>query len=95
MTSKPLVFHAQHMLWQQRVGKERGTELRMKDENEMLKTFHDTLPGYLEKMDRKKQRLFRGAHPTRYQDDVTSIATSTRSASYNTTFQKMRTTAFE
>ena len=45
MTSKPLVFHAQHMLWQQRIGKERGTELRMKDENEMLKTFHDTLPG--------------------------------------------------
>lgn len=45
MTSKPLVFHAQHMLWQQRVDKERGTELRVKDENDMFKTFTDTLPG--------------------------------------------------
>lgn len=45
MTSKPLVFHAQHMLWQQRIDKERGTELRVKDEIDMFKTYTDTLPG--------------------------------------------------
>mmetsp|Transcript_28953 Transcript_28953/g.38589 ORF Transcript_28953/g.38589 Transcript_28953/m.38589 type:complete len:92 (+) Transcript_28953:72-347(+) len=83
MTSKPLVFHAQHMLWQQRVEKERGTELRVKDETDMFRTFTDTLPDYLEKMDRKKQRHFRGAHPTRYQADVESIVTSVRSHSIN------------
>jgi len=66
MTSKPLVFNAQHMMWQQRVGKERGTELRVKEDTEMFRTFTDTLPKYLEKMDRKKQRHFRGAHPNRY-----------------------------
>ena len=44
MTSKPLVFQASHLLWQQRVGKERGTELRVKDESDMQKTFYDTLP---------------------------------------------------
>jgi len=44
MTSKPLVFQAQHLLWQQRIGKERGTELRIKDENEMFRTFTDKLP---------------------------------------------------
>ena len=51
----------------------------------------------LEKMDRKKQRHFRGAHPTRYQGDVESICTSTRSASYNTTgaFGRTRTAAFD
>ena len=32
-------------------------------------------------MDRKKQRLYRGAHPTRYQADVESIVTSQRSHS--------------
>jgi hypothetical protein len=32
------------MLWQQRVDKERGTELRVKDENEMHKTFTEKLP---------------------------------------------------
>ena len=32
------------MLWQQRVDKERGTELRIKDENPMFSTFTDNLP---------------------------------------------------
>jgi hypothetical protein len=32
------------MLWQQRVEKERGTELRVKDETDMFRTFTDTLP---------------------------------------------------
>jgi len=44
MTSKPLVFQAQHMLWQQRVEKERGTELRVKDEDDMFRTWSDKLP---------------------------------------------------
>ena len=44
MTSKPLVFHNQHMFWQQRVGKERGTELRIKEESDMFRTFNDKLP---------------------------------------------------
>lgn len=45
MTSKPLVFQFQHLLWQQRVMKERGTELRIKDEDDMFRTFTETLPG--------------------------------------------------
>ena len=32
------------MLWQQRVEKERGTELRVKGEVDMFRTFTDTLP---------------------------------------------------
>ena len=44
MTSKPLVFQRNHLEWQQRVGKERGVELRVKDENGMFKTQVDTLP---------------------------------------------------
>ena len=45
MTSKPLVFHKQHMCWQQRVDKERGQELRVKDESDLYRTFTENLPG--------------------------------------------------
>ena len=45
MTTKPLVFQNQHLTWQQRVDKERGTELRVKDEVDLFKTFTDSLPG--------------------------------------------------
>lgn len=89
MTSKPLVFQFQHLLWQQRIDKERGQELRVKDESEMFKTWTDKLPGYLERMDRKKQRHFRGAHPNRYQADISSIASSRRSASMNFNSQRV------
>ena len=44
MTTKPLTFQFQHLLWQQRIDKERGTELRIKDENEMFRTWTDKLP---------------------------------------------------
>jgi len=70
------------MLWQQRVDKERGTELRIKEDIEMHRTVRDKIPAYLEKMDRKKQRGFRASHPQRYMDDVESLVTSTRSATY-------------
>jgi len=40
----------------------------------MFRTFTDQLPGYLEHMDKKKQRMFRGAHPKRYQADIVSVA---------------------
>ena len=44
MTSKPLVFHAQHMLWQQRLAKERGEELRVKDEIDLFRTTRENMP---------------------------------------------------
>lgn len=44
MTSKPLTFQNAHLCWQQRVFKERGTELRTKDEAEMFRTFTEKLP---------------------------------------------------
>jgi len=44
MTSKPLIFQNQHLLWQQRIGKERGEELRIKEKSEMFRTFTETLP---------------------------------------------------
>mgnify|MGYP006889517109 CR=1 FL=1 len=44
MTSKPLTFQNQHLCWQQRIFKERGTEFRVKDEGDMFRTFTDTLP---------------------------------------------------
>jgi len=42
------------MCWQQRVDKERGQELRIKDESDMFRTFSDSLPGYLKSLDKKK-----------------------------------------
>ena len=49
--------------------------------------FHFIVRFSLEKMDRKKQRHFRGAHPKRYQADVESIVTSVRSRSINASKQ--------
>jgi len=53
----------------------------MKDENDIFQTSATDLPKYLKTMDRKRQTFFRGAHPTRYQADAVSLATTVRSKS--------------